>query len=1173
MGVDGVDGTGTVGQVVLARWGVRLGGMLGRFAEPGWSYEEPVARPCPRCGGALFSLRKPYDWDGRQYRYVALVCPACPASFTLADLGVRHYGQVTKLAKPAAVSSSPPALTGAPARMRPVAAETARRRDVVRFWRSVELFAAQTLERPDPRERRYALRPGDVLPWQAGHPLMRQRIDGDRVWRHTCYGGVFSLDRIHAFVKQFFGSSKKDVDERTPRGDTALFAVVVTGDGRMLLDTLVLSTAAWAVGDTVRLGPSASGWLDGFELAERGWSDRVRELVAAADDDAEAAQLAEDGVAVSRPVTPELLQAVVELTADMFDVTAVLSPSGVRMHAELVSRRREYDTQVDFLNSFFAADLRRVADAVADGDCGPAMAAYLSSDETVAAVPRWDVRDAAQTALLLDELAPVNVPAGRWPANPAHSLATSQQLAINAMLRRLTGAAGVFSVNGPPGTGKTTMLRDVIAALVVERARRLALLRRPAAAFTEEVLGWKSDKHQRRVRPLRADLVGFEMVVASSNNGALANVTREIPQSSAIDACWEPEASYLQQHAQRVLGEPAWGMVAAMLGNKRNRREFVGRFWYGDPADPDKKPGDEGPGLLEWLKDAEAVGGRPWPQAVTAFTDALAVEKNLRDARQHAHTALRALPDLQQTARTASDGHQQALRAQLRAETAAESAGGEAAIARQAANNALQHRREHRDVKPGIWENLFTFGKAIRRWHTEDATLEAVATAQEQAANTAAAHAADARRAAIACAGSAQAAAAERDRAAWHLDDARRVSEQAVRDYPGIVPDKEWLGDPQRRELAAPWLDEQWNTARTRVFLTALDLHEAFLAGTAKMMRANLTAAVDVLTGQFPPDAPAEAILAAWQSLFLTVPVISTTFASVARLLRPLGAEALGWLLVDEAGQAAPQTATGAIWRSRRLVAVGDPLQLEPVVTVLHTTQQALRRHYGVAETWLPGQGSVQTLTDRLNPIGTVLPGPDDTDVWVGAPLRVHRRCDNPMFDIVNNAVYGGLMIHGTGTRPHPLTIADSTWIDVAATDAEGNWIPAEGDAAQQMLTYLLNQGIEPAQIMMISPFRDPARHLKRRWARELPDMTCGTVHTAQGKEADVVLFILGGNPARPGARDWAASQPNLFNVAVSRAKQRLYVIGNHDSWAKLPYFGTLARTLPALPLKEQRPH
>jgi len=41
-------------------------------------------------------LRKPYESAGRQYRYVALVCPECPAAFTLADLGFKTYAAMMR---------------------------------------------------------------------------------------------------------------------------------------------------------------------------------------------------------------------------------------------------------------------------------------------------------------------------------------------------------------------------------------------------------------------------------------------------------------------------------------------------------------------------------------------------------------------------------------------------------------------------------------------------------------------------------------------------------------------------------------------------------------------------------------------------------------------------------------------------------------------------------------------------------------------------------------------------------------------------------------------------------------------------------------------------------------------------------------------------------------------
>ncbi len=76
----------------------------------------------------------------------------------------------------------------------------------------------------------------------------------------------------------------------------------------------------------------------------------------------------------------------------------------------------------------------------------------------------------------------------------------------------------------------------------------------------------------------------------------------------------------------------------------------------------------------------------------------------------------------------------------------------------------------------------------------------------------------------------------------------------------------------------------------------ALRLHQEFTAAEPKRMRQSLHAAMDVLTGSVPADTPAAAVLAAWQSLFFIVPVISTTFSSFPRVFSQLGRESLGWL-------------------------------------------------------------------------------------------------------------------------------------------------------------------------------------------------------------------------------------------------------------------------------------
>lgn len=66
-------------------------------------------------------------------------------------------------------------------------------------------------------------------------------------------------------------------------------------------------------------------------------------------------------------------------------------------------------------------------------------------------------------------------------------------------------------------------------------------------------------------------------------------------------------------------------------------------------------------------------------------------------------------------------------------------------------------------------------------------------------------------------------------------------------------------------------------------------------------------------------------------------------------------------------------------------------------------------------------------------------------------------------------------------------------------------------------------------------------------WCRD----RVGTIHTFQGREADTVILLLGAPKAsQQRARQWAASPPNIINVAVSRAKQNLYVVGSATAWA-----------------------
>ena len=1024
------------------------------------------------------------------------------------------------------------------------------RTEVLRFWRAIELFSSQDVPEISPDKRVEDVTEAGLLPWEAGHPLGNIELRDNQVWRHTIYGGLFDLEKVRDLLEEAFGKDPESFDSRKA-GSTALFAATFTDEGRPLFGTEEFASCAWATGRLIEPGPAKAGWLDGFDEAAASCRAGFLRMLGSSEHDTRAAELKARGHAVGRPVDARTLYALIDFIVEQFNIQTALAPMGVRVKSVPIGRRRQFSIDgTDFLNSFFASDLAKVADS---GSHGGALTAYLSGPASKD--DRVDLR--AHPEVVDQHVSPDRTPSGRWPAHPGQPLALSQQFAINAILGTLEQQPGLFAVNGPPGSGKTTMLRELIAALVVKRALRLAELDKPEDAF-RACYNWKSRDYIRTIWGWEQIFTGFEIVVASANNGAVENISKEIPGRNAIDC---EEASYYPELATLVLNsdnEPAqrtaaWGMIAGRLGRKSNRIRFANAFWFGDTEEGVK-------GFQDVLKGYERAQAVDWPAAVRAFRSALRGEQALRTERAAVYQIMTELPAIREQVEALHV--QRSATVSRRREISAELAAARAGLARhrEAAAQAKGAVDAHRMDRPGLLASMLGGASTARGWRAANReTTAALAVVRQRLADSQA----RVRHLEVQLAEQEEAAkrlAATLTEMTSRLAIMEHQVAEAVGRWGDAVPAPG--ADEDQRELSGPWTDPAWNAARTRVFLAALRLHQDFVAAEPKRMRQSLHAAMDVLTGDVPADASADAVLAAWQSLFFVVPVISTTFASFPRVFSQLGCESLGWLFIDEAGQAAPAAAAGAIWRSKRVAVVGDPKQIEPVVTLPFTAQQALRINAGISEWWLPGSTSAQRLADEANPYGTYLPG-DDHDVWVGAPLRVHRRCERPMFEVSNTIAYGGMMVYGTSVRRESLTAPPSGWIDIPATgDARGHWIPAEGEQARKMLRALRSKYEIPArQIFVVSPFRDVADEIEKL-LREFPGVRGGTVHTAQGKESDVVLFILGGNPARPGAKQWASQRPNLVNVAVSRARRRLYVLGDHAAWSRYRHFDILSSYL-----------
>lgn len=834
--------------------------------------------------------------------------------------------------------------------------------------------------------------------------------------------------------------------------------------------------------------------------------------------------------------------------------------------------------QIDLLNSFCIGDLNTIRAAWDHKNIGEGLARYLTATAQHETNTYLDVRTQSGISAGYQALAPDRMPHGRWPSD--HPLVFSQQWVVNEAWQRLGTKSGLLAVNGPPGTGKTTLLRDIVATVIVERAVALRHIPPNTSAFGNKKSTKLGDKRISYYE-LQGAIAGTAIVVASANNSAVENVSLELPGENAVPERARACSDYFTALANQAFGKPSWGLLAAKLGNKKNRDDFLSAFWWKTPKDPtDNKPEIaaasqpfQGEGLryhLRQILDGKRSPFLSWEAAVARLDAAL---QNEQAVRQRLAAAAQLPADLQ---RAHNEHAQKAqviayIEEQIKAQRGL-CDNGEQTIARLAKESTSARERldvarvdqhTHFARRPGFLIWLSTWGRAHREWWDRGHTLAAIEQSRAHEHATAVARLAESEEQQRVIQRQLTSLAFRLEAAQESLaqaDNKRKNGEARVataKDWLGAHwPDPDW--DEQTREKASPWASPEWQQAREDVFLAALMLHRAFIEHYPAEITSNLYLVCDWLAGK---RLPADMAHIALDTLCLVVPIISTTFASIPRMFADIGREGIGWLLIDEAGQALPQQAAGAIWRARRAVVVGDPNQLEPVLGLPPNVEGALGHYYGVAPCWWPSETSTQRLADMAMDIGTRLPGKDGDSIWVGFPLRVHRRCDEPMFTVSNRIAYDGLMVNGKTQVDSVLPT--SGWFDVRGDTQNGHWVPAEGKVARVLLEMLIRDcRMGPENLFLITPFRDCARQLKAI-AREmkLDEQKAGTIHTAQGREADIVILVLGGGD-QSGAKNWVAEKPNMLNVAVSRAKKRLYVIGDHTDWSQRRYFDEAARQL-----------
>lgn len=1068
----------------------------------------------------------------------------------------------------AGLTTTEPPLVAPPPRptSQPTSPLTAVRGDptaILETWTALEVLSPRSFARPQELAPGEASRVFDInatnLPWQGRH---------GRPQRRTYYQVSLGELRLEPAFEAIQTRYAEDVPDRPASRANALLGVVVCdSNGVPQRSRVALSSFGWA------LAPALEGQLRSlgrWRDAEARLTEALEERLHRTNPEGQPQPLDHATLTAIHTWLVQELQLSQEFVRPPSFAICVYQPLFIAEAPEPL-----------ILNSFFLADLIRASQLLRSGQAPLALRQYLGS---VAAKSRRDVLDDA--SVLRELLAPEMTPRARWPSRSGSPLVTLQQAAVNAAMSSAPGS--VTAVNGPPGTGKTTLLRDIVAAVVTARAEVMVQFDDPRTAFTKTGLTFTSSGAKLEVRRVDEKLRGFELIVASSNNGAVENVSRELPRLEAVTpAAASPR--YFASVATAIGGEECWGLVAAVLGNSSNRYQFRQDFW----ADEDRGMNSylsTAAGMPSQLQDASSKAFRAptvvteerppngpaeaqsrWKVARQRFQGALTKSRSCSERLQRVHDLeAEASQRRQRLGQLEKElerlGHQRAVDEQT---VAAAKARHQTKL--EAVLEAKQRRSTHSIGRPHFFARLFRVQTA-RAWQAIDQGLVSQLDAANAALLAEDAVLGVAEQALARTNASAAGILRDQERERVALDEA---TSQLARINPDVRERSAWRlsamahGDRQR---ASSWFDEHDQRARDELFVAAMDLHRAFVDAAAEPIRQNLAAFFrHSWTGV--PGAKSEHVRDFWSSLSLVVPVISTTFASVEQMIGDLGPASLGWLLLDESGQATPQAAVGAILRANRVIVVGDPLQIEPVVTLPQPLVQGICAHFGVtANEHAAPFVSAQVFADRASPFGATYQTRDG-DRQVGLPLLVHRRCADPMFSISNQVAYANLMVQATPSRESAIgsVLGPSRWIHVEGMSTSRHWCAAEGEVLLDLLRQLMRAKVDPS-LFIVSPFRAVAENT-RTIIRRAPDLAryvgdvqtrVGTVHTVQGREAEAVIFVLGApDDAQFGARTWAGMSPNLLNVAVTRAQQRIYVIGNRHHWSRAGHFTHLAARLP----------
>lgn len=263
-----------------------------------------------------------------------------------------------------------------------------------------------------------------------------------------------------------------------------------------------------------------------------------------------------------------------------------------------------------------------------------------------------------------------------------------------------------------------------------------------------------------------------------------------------------------------------------------------------------------------------------------------------------------------------------------------------------------------------------------------------------------------------------------------------------------------------------------------------------------------------------------------------------------------LGDREFNTVVMDEACQSTLPSIWQAVMRADRLILGGDHQQLPPTVLSADASAAGLKESLMQRMVNREGESVYRRLTVQYRMNDPIMRFSSDTfydgSLVADASVKSRRLCDL------------------RGVDENELTTTPLAFIDTAGAEfdeqlepeGESKLNPKEANLVIRLVRELFAAGVCANQIAVIAPYAAQVRFLRNRL--DAPELEIDTVDGFQGREKEVVIITM--TRSNPIGEIGFLSDTRRTNVALTRAKRKLIVIGDSATLGGNPFYASMLK-------------